>query len=103
MQAVREAVTDRRFLSRAARGPLLLDGAMATCVHAMAASPGPVVACDHLSIAEPDRVRRVHAAYLEAHADIVRTNTFRAAAPEHARDATPLCVAAARLAREAAD
>jgi 5-methyltetrahydrofolate--homocysteine methyltransferase len=103
VQAVREAVTERRFLSSAARGPLLLDGAMATCVHAMAGASGPVAACDHLSIAEPDRVRRVHDAYLEAHADIVRTNTFRAAARHHERDATRLCAAAARLAREAAD
>jgi 5-methyltetrahydrofolate--homocysteine methyltransferase len=91
------------FLARAARGPLLLDGAMATCVHAMAATPGPVRGCDHLSIAEPERVRGLHTAYLDAGADIVRTNTFRAASPEHAHDAARLCSAAARLAREAAD
>ena len=103
MQAAREAVTDSRFLSRAARGPLLLDGAMATCLHAMAATPGPVRGCDALSIAEPDRVRRLHAAYLDAGADIVRTNTFRAASDEHARHASRLCSDAARLAREAAD
>jgi 5-methyltetrahydrofolate--homocysteine methyltransferase len=103
VHAVREAVTSSGFLARAARGPLLLDGAMATCVHAMAATPGPVRGCDHLSIAEPERVRGLHAAYLDAGADIVRTNTFRAAAREHADDAARLCSAATRLAREAAD
>jgi len=45
----------------------------------------------------------VHDAYLAAGADIVRTNTFRTAAREHAGDATAICAAAARLAREAAD
>ena len=103
MHAAREPVTGGRFLARVADGPLLLDGAMATCVHAMAATRGPVRGCDHLSIAEPERVRRLHAAYLDAGADIVRTNTFRAASPEHAHDAAPLCAAAARLARAAAD
>ena len=103
MHAAREAVTTSRFLASAAQGPLLLDGAMATCLHAMAATPGPVRACDDLSIANPDLVRRVHEAYLDAGADIVRTNTFRAASREHADDRVQLCVAAARLAREAAD
>jgi hypothetical protein len=103
VQAAREAVTVSRFLTRAAHGPLLLDGATATCVHAMAATPGPVRGCDYLSIAEPERVRRLHGAYLDAGADIVRTNTFRAASREHAQDAARLCSAAARLAREAAD
>ena len=103
MQPAREAVTVSRFLARAGRGPLLLDGATATCVHAMAATPGPVRGCDYLSIAEPERVRRLHGAYLDAGADIVRTNTFRAASREHAQDAARLCSAAARLAREAAD
>ena len=103
MHAAREPVTADRFLARAANGPLLLDGAMATCVHAMAATPGPVRGCDHLSIAEPERVRRLHAAYLDAGADIVRTNTFRVASREHAHEAARLCSAAARLAREAAD
>jgi len=103
VQAAREAVTVSRFLARAGHGPLLLDGAMATCLHAMAATPGPVRGCDHLALEEPDRVRRLHAAYLDAGADIVRTNTFRAASHEHAHHAARLCAAAARLAREAAD
>lgn len=96
-------MTTSRFLARAAHGPLLLDGAMATCLHAMAAAAGPVRACDRMSITDPDRVRRLHAAYLDAGADIVRTNTFRVASREHADDAAQLCTAAARLAREAAD
>ncbi len=52
---------------------------------------------------QPAIVRAVHDAYLDAGADIVRTNTFRAASRAHAADARDLCLAAARLARAAAD
>jgi len=103
VHAAPEPVTSRTFPARAARGGLLLDGAMATCVHAIRATPGPATACDQLSISDPDLVRRIHHAYLEAGADIVRTNTFRAASQARALDSVSLCGAAARLARNAAD
>ena len=88
---------------RALRAPLLLDGAMATYVHATTGGVGAVAATDALTWSRPALVRDVHGAYLAAGADIIRTNTFRAAAREHAADARELCRGAARLAREAAD
>jgi 5-methyltetrahydrofolate--homocysteine methyltransferase len=84
-------------------GPLLLDGAMATRLHAMGGHAGPAGACDVMSLSEPLRIRQIHDAYLTAGADIVRTNTFRTAARDHASDASAICAAAARLARDAAD
>ena len=89
--------------ARTARGPLVLDGAMATFVHASAGGARPVAPTDALTWSQPAIVRAVHDAYLDAGADIIRTNTFRAAAREHATDARELCRAAARLACEAAD
>jgi 5-methyltetrahydrofolate--homocysteine methyltransferase len=91
------------ILARASRRALVLDGAMATELHATDGPPAPAPACDGLSISQPSRVRGIHDAYLRAGADIVRTNTFRAAAREHERTAHALCAASARLAREAAD
>jgi 5-methyltetrahydrofolate--homocysteine methyltransferase len=96
-------VSDHAFLTAAAGRRLLLDGAMATYVHAAGAAPGPVRACDGLSISAPALVQQAHAAYLLAGADIVRTNTFRAASREYGHEAEHLCGAAARLARDAAD
>src|SRR5262249_58112219 len=64
---------------------------------------------DLLSLTQPDVVSGVHAAYLDAGADIISTNTFTATriaqadyglAPEVVRE---MNVAAARLARAAAD
>jgi len=89
--------------ARTARGPLVLDGAMATFVHASAGGAGPVASTDALTWSQPAIVRAVHDAYLDAGADIVRTNTFRAASRAHAAGARDLCLAAARLARAAAD
>jgi len=98
-----DTVTASAFSAAASRGRLLLDGAMATYVHAMRGESGGVAACDGLSLSDPALVRRVHEDYLAAGADIVRTNSFRAAARHHAGDASQLCAAAARLARDAAE
>ena len=86
-----------------ARGPLVLDGAMATFVHASAGGASLVAPTDALTWSQPATIRAVHDAYLDAGADIVRTNTFRAASRAHAAGARDLCLAAARLARAAAD
>jgi 5-methyltetrahydrofolate--homocysteine methyltransferase len=93
----------RAFTKAASRRRLLLDGAMATFIHDTSAARGPAHGCDVLSVHQPDRVRRVHDAYLDAGADIVRTNSFRLTSREHAADAAALGAAAARLARDAAD
>ncbi|MCA9971941.1 MAG: homocysteine S-methyltransferase family protein, partial [Anaerolineales bacterium] len=63
---------------------------------------------DLLSLTQPDVVRAIHTAYLEAGADIIETNTFNANAISQAdygmaHLAYELNLAAARLAREACD
>ncbi len=63
---------------------------------------------DLLSLTQPDIVREIHTAYLEAGADIVETNTFNATAISQADYHMQPAVyemnrEAARLAREAAD
>jgi 5-methyltetrahydrofolate--homocysteine methyltransferase len=89
--------------ARTARGPLVLDGAMATFLHASAGGASRVAATDALTLSQPAIVRGVHDAYLGSGADIVRTNTFRAASRPYAAGGRDLCLAAARLARAAAD
>jgi 5-methyltetrahydrofolate--homocysteine methyltransferase len=104
--AIREnggGMTIDQLRARTVRGPLVLDGAMGTFLHASAGAPGPVHATDALTWSHTERVRAAHDAYLDAGADIVRTNTFRAASEAHAAHARALCEAAARLARAAAD
>jgi 5-methyltetrahydrofolate--homocysteine methyltransferase len=91
------------FLNRARAGRLRLDGATASYLHALSGAHGAPRSCDHLSLSAPAQVTALHQAYLGAGADIVRTNTFRAASREHADDARAICLAAARLARDAAD
>src|SRR6476646_9970071 len=63
---------------------------------------------DLLSLTQPDIIRGIHTAYLEAGADLIETNTFNAqriSLADYAMEdlAYELNVAAARLAREAAD
>src|SRR6476620_2306894 len=63
---------------------------------------------DLLSLTQPDIIRGIHTAYLEAGADLIETNTFNAQrislADYGMQDlAYEINVAAARLAREAAD
>jgi 5-methyltetrahydrofolate--homocysteine methyltransferase len=99
----------------------VLDGAMGTMVHTLgldengyrgarfSGHPKDLKNCiDILVLTQPDAIRGIHAAYLEAGADIVETNTFGATSvaladfglSDHVRE---LNLAAARLAREAAD
>lgn len=100
---------------------LILDGAMGTMIQGynlqeedyrsgpFADHPSSLKGnSDLLSITRPDVIREIHAAYLEAGADILETNTFSSTAIAQAdynlqsavRD---LNLAGARLAREAAD
>ncbi len=105
-----------------ARRILVIDGAMGTLLQARqfgeAEFRGSRFA-DHprdlrgdndlLSLTQPDAVRDVHAAYLAAGADIITTNTFtstRIAQADYGLEpdvVREMNVAAARLAREAAD
>ena len=99
----------------------VLDGAMGTMVHALELDeqgfrgtpfrdhPKDLKNCiDVLVLSQGDAIRGIHAAYLEAGADIVETNTFGATSLALAdfglADRTrEMNLAAARLAREAAD
>jgi 5-methyltetrahydrofolate--homocysteine methyltransferase len=100
---------------------LMLDGAMGTMVHALALDergfrgqrfadhPRDLKNCiDVLPLSQPDAIRDIHAAYFAAGSDIVETCTFGTTSvaladfglQQHTRE---LNLAAARLAREAAD
>ena len=119
------SVTDTANADRlhdAARGRILvLDGAMGTMIQSyrlgedvfrgerFAAHPSPLQGNnDILSITRPDVISAIHAAYLEAGADILETNTFNANAVSQAEYGlqhvvTELNLAAAALARAAVD
>jgi methionine synthase I (cobalamin-dependent) len=64
------------FMARLKRGRLLFDGGMGTMLIAAGLEPG---ACPELwNRDRPKVVRDIHAAYLDAGADVVTTNTFGA-------------------------
>jgi 5-methyltetrahydrofolate--homocysteine methyltransferase len=96
-----------------ARRIVVLDGAMGTMIQAAELTAadfgGPQYeGCnEHLNLTRPDVVRRIHAAYLDAGADLVSTNTFGCAPyvlGEYGlgERAYEIARAAARLARQAA-
>ena len=113
--------TTRTLLHRLDRHILVLDGAMGTMLQQYRLTEDDFRGerfrdfphelrgnNDLLCLTQPQVVREVHAAFLEAGADIVETNTFNATAVAQADYHTEafvyeLNVAAARLAREAAD
>jgi len=100
---------------------VVLDGAMGTMVQSyqldeaahrgarFADHPVPLLGChDVLSLTQPDVIEGIHAAYLEAGADIIETNTFNAQAISLAdyrleASVAEINIAAARAARRAAD
>jgi 5-methyltetrahydrofolate--homocysteine methyltransferase len=104
-----------------ARRILLLDGAMGTLIQAyhlteadwrgerFADSKGELRGnSDLLSLTRPEVIRAIHAAYLDAGADIIETNTFTSNAPAQADYGLAdlvyeLSHAGAALAREVAD
>jgi homocysteine S-methyltransferase len=84
--------------------PHVADGAMGTLLYAAGV---PLSACfDELNVRRPEVVSRIHAAYAEAGAEFVETNTFGASPPKLAHhglaaETEALNEAAARLARDA--
>src|SRR5215470_11235662 len=93
---------------------LVLDGAMGTMLQAreLAAADfgGPELeGCnEHLNLTRPDVIRDVHAAYLDAGADLISSNSFGCAPyvlDEYGLGArcVEIATAAGRIAREAAD
>jgi 5-methyltetrahydrofolate--homocysteine methyltransferase len=120
MQPDRTALLERLLAMRI----LILDGAMGTMIQGYRLGEddfrGGTAGCLHdhphdlagdndvLVLTQPDVVRAIHDAYLEAGADIIETNTFSATAIAQADyrlegRAREINVAAARLARERAD
>ena len=105
----------------AAERILVLDGAMGTLIQQYALSEAEFRGArfaghgrdlrgdnDLLSLTRPDIISAIHAAYLDAGADVIETNTFNATAISQADYglaglAREMNVAAARLARAAAD
>ena len=93
---------------------VVLDGAMGTAIHAfdlpVEEFGGPQFEnCnENLNVRRPDLIRGIHEAYLDAGADVVKTNSFNGS-PEDLREfglkdqARDLNFEAAKLAREAAD
>jgi homocysteine S-methyltransferase len=96
---------NERFLERIRRAPLVFDGAMGTMLYAKGAF---VNTCyDELNLVQPDLVRSIHAAYLDAGAEAIETNSYGAnrvklRAHGLAARMAEINRAAARLAREAA-
>ncbi len=92
---------------------LVLDGAMGTMIQAANLEPDDFGGAryegcnEHLNLTRPDVIRSIHAAYFEAGADLVSTNTFGCAPyvlAEYglAERAYEITLAAGRLAREVA-
>ena len=67
------------FLQRLAQGPILVDGAMGTLLHARGADLERPV--EELNLTQPDWVREIHLAYVQAGAEVLQTNTFGAGRP----------------------
>ena len=113
--------TERQLRTLLAERILLLDGAMGTMIQSYRlqerdfrgerfAHHGCEVKGNHdlLTLTRPDIIREIHAAFLDAGADIIETNTFNATAIAMADYqmqalAYELNYAGARLAREVAD
>jgi len=77
----------------------LLDGGMGTMLQERGLEAGGKP--ELLNLSAPEIVREVHAAYVEAGADIITTNTFGASRCKLGRDPDPYIRAAVALAREA--
>src|SRR6266496_3776292 len=99
---------DRDFLSALRERVLVFDGAMGTMLHAADLTlddyQGNEGCSEILCVTRPDVVQGIHAAYFEAGADVVETNSFGASAVvlgeyDMADRVVELNQAAARLAR----
>jgi homocysteine S-methyltransferase len=64
------------FRERLKQGPLLADGAMGTMLNQLGVSLKSSL--DAINLSDPDLVETIHRQYIEAGAEILETNTFRA-------------------------
>ena len=91
-----------KFIDAFSKKHIVFDGGMGTMLLEAGLRPGQ--SPDQWNIANPDAVRTVHAAYLQAGAGVISTNTFGSTAPRLKRvSGTPaaLVEAGVQLAREA--
>lgn len=113
--------TFKHLLSILEKRIMILDGAMGTMVQAAALSEDDFrgsLFSDHpvdlkgnvdiLSLTQPDLIRKIHQAYIEAGADIIKTNTFTATSVSQAEYRCENRIAeinrqSAQIAREVAD
>jgi homocysteine S-methyltransferase len=98
--------TGRSFLEAIERGPVTLDGGMGTQIY----ERGVLFSINYeeLCVSRPDLILSIHDDYIRAGAQVVETNTFganRIRLARHGLDdrVTELNLAAARLARQAAE
>ena len=92
------------FLQRLSEGPVVGDGAMGTYLHELGHD---IQGAEALVLHDPGAIRRVHAAYLDAGAELIETNTFGAnaislAAQGYGAQVREINAAAAQLALSAA-
>jgi methionine synthase I (cobalamin-dependent)/5,10-methylenetetrahydrofolate reductase len=71
------------ILAQLATRVLICDGAMGTMLHASGVSLDRSL--PELNLSNPELVRSIHGAYIQAGADIIQTNTFGASRPRLAR------------------
>ena len=86
--------------------PILLDGAMGTMLFAAGLQPGE--SPEEWNVLHPEKVRKIHRAYIEAGSQVILTNTFggsavRLESHDLAERVHELNEAAAKNAREEAD
>ena len=66
----------RPFLDRLAQGPMVCDGAMGTQLYERGIFLNQIF--ENINLTRPDLVREIHAAYVQAGAEILETNSFGA-------------------------
>jgi homocysteine S-methyltransferase len=66
----------QRFFKLLAERVVVGDGAMGTLLYSRGLTPD--TPCERLNLADPDLIYLVHREYVEAGADLIETNTFRA-------------------------
>jgi homocysteine S-methyltransferase len=76
------------FLQQSLGLPLIADGAMGTFF--LEQTGGNLASCESANLEQPELIRHIHRAYVDAGAQLLRTNTFAAIDPSAAPDFTAL-------------
>ena len=114
MKTQSQPFTNRRYLDAIADHVVIFDGAMGTSVQAYDLAPADYGGerfqdcIDYLSVTRPDVIRAIHDSFLNAGAEAIETNTFRAnrrTLDEHGLGERTIEInrASAQIARQACD